>query len=439
MFLKQTGATPYGGGRLSKLWGVAMIKHKLRFISMLLLAFMLTGCSQGSETNHIPAGKPGSTVEATSNYAWMAGESPVPNLRMGYYRAGVNNGSVAVGANGIYAVKMPLMGSDRFIYYADNQSNQILPLCARPDCMHNGSDCNAHLYLGGDITYSGGYLYAMEGEGFPSEFTHLIRMNPDGSGRVVICDLLSFVKKKDGGEIIFCKMMTEGYCIFSSYYWKVVTDTTPELDNSGNPDENHVTKDMTYIKTYMYKLDGSMAEPKPIDCYGGPLYNRGDAFITYVTQNGVKQYWVWNPDTNTSTYLTDYPGAAGWFGTQAGFYGKDGYIWRIDYSTQSAAPVIKNPTEDNYYAFCFPDCIVLACKNSSKSADDNIYIYNWDYELVDTLKITYSHYGMTQHMIAMENAERIFLSNEGQGFPMYYIEKSELGTGNCTIHEFQKV
>ena len=91
-----------------------------------------------------------------------------------------------------------------------------------------------------------------------------------------------------------------------------------------------------------------------------------------------------------------------------------------------------------YYATILPDCIIVASKDFDNPSDKNLYFYNWNYELVDTVGITYPFMGyMVTDAIAAETAERIILTNSTLGLPLYYIEKSELGTGNAKIHSFK--
>ena len=85
----------------------------------------------------------------------------------------------------------------------------------------------------------------------------------------------------------------------------------------------------------------------------------------------------------------------------------------------------------------FPDCIVVASKEMGAGADNQIYIYNWAYELVDTIKLPFSGIAYDQSLIA-ETAERLIFTNDWTyRAPKYYIEKSELGTGNAKVYSFK--
>lgn len=58
----------------------------------------------------------------------------------------VDNGFSACN-NGILYFTEPQLGSDKepFIYAADINTGECLPLCAKPECLHNEKECNAYL------------------------------------------------------------------------------------------------------------------------------------------------------------------------------------------------------------------------------------------------------------------------------------------------------
>ena len=74
----------------------------------------------------------------------------------------------------------------------------------------------------------------------------------------------------------------------------------------------------------------------------------------------------------------------------------------------------------------------------SEKADMNLYIYNWAFELVDTLKYDFPcDVFMVSDLILGENPRHIILSNGATTpLPAYYIDKAELGTGDAQIHKY---
>ena len=401
-----------------------------RMIALLLMAvLLLTGGQVGGE-------RPGSNdattapTEAQPLYDWMAAESPIPVRRSGLLRAGLNSVPFDVTNEGFYYIANPV-GSDTnsYILYGDNNSDTVIKLCGRADCTHDTTDCNA--YVGSTcfaISYWNGYLYAVYEEYVESIGNHnliLCRMNLDGSNRVVVRDLHQFALDNDL-EYAHYSLMTDGYLKFSIGHYE------KQPDGSLQPESDEY---------YYFALDGSMAEPKILESEVGSLYSCGDVILSLGdAQNGGTHggYYDWHPETDTATFLCDHPGQPGWFGETEAYYFKNGGVYRLTYATGMEEKLFDTGLTGKYYATILPDCIIVASKEFDNPSDKNLYFYNWNYELVDTVGITYPFMGyMVTDAIAAETAERIILTNSTLGRPMYYIEKSELGTGNVKIHSFK--
>ncbi|MGN0142276.1 MAG: hypothetical protein ACI4AD_08600 [Roseburia sp.] len=80
-----------------------------------------------------------------------------------------------------------------YIYYLDEETDTLLPLCNKVDCLHDKEtdaerleDCNAYIkndgYAGNEIVYSGGYVYCIDSRGLNEDST-LYRLLADGSGK----------------------------------------------------------------------------------------------------------------------------------------------------------------------------------------------------------------------------------------------------------------
>ena len=402
---------------------------KCRFGILLLGAVMaLSGCQKdsnlpGNTQAYVP---PEKDVEPTVDYGWASGESGVPNERIGLTRAGVNHTSHAVSPTGIYFFDKT-DGDEKFIVYADNGSDTFIKLCGRPDCTHSTPDCNAYVFSGCALSYYGGYLYAASGNGGRSEECKLIRMDPDGSNHLTVMDFTAFAKEI-GGDYAQCEIITDGFCLFTVYKWKVIAEGV-----------DFEEKKASSIGYYYYKLDGSMEKPVAAAMDGLACYSCGDAFLvhsyTLPDESEYGSYYDWDPDTNSASFLTHHPGVPGWYGEDVGFYFKDGYIYRRTYATNKDEPMVDTGLEGVYFVFAFPECLVVASRKNP-STDNNLYFYNWSFELLDTVSISNPSMERTQHLIVAETAERIFLSNVNKGRPTSYINKSELGTGEVKIHPF---
>ena len=378
-------------------------------VFIVLMALMMAGC-QSEPATKVP------DVEPVATYDWMAGESPVPNERVGVFRSSTTNYCQAVSPQGTYFLATAY-ATDCYILYADHGSDTFVKLCGRPDCTHSSPDCNAYVSNGKKLSFYNGYLYVAAGL---MGGDRLIRMDPDGSNHVTVLDLQKFAEDR-GAEFANCLVITKGIVLFDLNTW---------AEEDGEFVE-------AYMASYMYKLDGSMAEPQKTKAEAAPYYHCGDVFFSLSDSelvDGGDSLWDWDPETDSLTYLTEYPRIPGYYGSEEAYYFRDGAVVRLTYATQTEETLIDTGLDGNYYVFCFPECMVLASRTGG--ADDNLYIYNWAYELVDTVKGPKSNDAM-QRLLLAETAERFIFSDTWDGAPLYYINKSELGTGNAKLHSFK--
>lgn len=404
-----------------------------RAILMIVLAttLLLTGCiKEGDKSDPGLLGnlEPDYTadIEPTATYDWMKGESPVENKRIGILRSGISSTQYAISPTGIYYLQKDFSDfSNNYIWYCDHGSDTFVKLCGRADCNHDNTDCNAYVYEGSVLSFYHGYLYVMSGGMVDLKGCQLIRMKPDGSDHIQVLDFEKYVKGIDG-DMVSCELITDGYCIFTPKQW-VITDSSDDAS------EQMEGKSMGY---YIYKLDGSMEQPQKVNISGMLMYNCSDVLLMLGSSDSANEgggYFHWDVESDSKTFLTKHPGVPGYFGKNEAFYSKDGNIIRLDYETQKETVMVNTHLGGNYYLHCFPDCMILASRNDK---DSKLYIYNWAFELVDTVAISYPHSGRTQHLVVAETAERIILSDYTQGAPVAYINKAELGTDNAKIHFF---
>lgn len=396
---------------------------------ILVACLFLTGClnSLTPSTEYIPV----LDVEPTATYDWMKGESPVPVQRIGVYRAGITETSHTVSPNGVYYLETNRFDSanngkendSTYIMYSDHGSDTFVKLCGRPDCSHNNPDCNAYVQKGSDISFYNGYLYVVSGEGSDSGDCYLMRMNPDGSNHVIIFDFAKYIKEIDA-DYVECAFISKGYCVFNPHKWKTTNEDTYKGISIGYQ---------------IFKLDGTIEKPKVVNNTGWLLYNCGDVFLSnqlgILNGEEIEVYYDWNPETDTSTFLTNHPGVPGYFGKEEAYYFKEGNICRLTYKTQTEEVMVETGLEGNYYLFAFPDCMVVASR--AGQTDRNLYIYNWAFELVDIIKVSYESTSSVKFLLIAETAERFILASERYDSPAYYVNKSELGTGEVKIHPFK--
>lgn len=401
------------------------MKKRLIALAVAVTA-LLCGCKNGPVADDMVKGD----AEPTVSYGWMAGESPVENKRIGVVRAGFQGPLVAVSPTGMYFIPpIDNLDAQRFIMYVDHGSDQVIKLCGRADCTHDDADCNASIYEPEHLSFHDGYLYVKGkretsiGTTFETEPRSSIwRVDPDGSNWVESFDHTAFGEEllgSDGRIDLEIELISDGYALWSLSKRVETADGQLDEQRSGY---------------YLYPLDGS-EDPRQSQTNGWALYQCGDVMLTlrgetqYGGENG--SYWDWDWETDTITYLTDHPGVPGWFGKEQGYYFRDGAICRLDYATREEEVMVDTGLEGKYYAFCLPDCIILA---SREETDVDLYFYNWAFQLVDTVPLDFPHKDRTQFLVLAETAERVILTDDNvYCWPKYYIEKSELGTGDVKV------
>ena len=406
------------------------MKFRACLAILLMLTTLLAGCQRENgepEVTTRPA-----DVEPTATYDWMAGDSPVSVRRIGADRFEHIGRPCAVSPTGVYylynmAYQLGRTPPSPVIVYVDHGSDTVIRLCGRADCTHDTTDCNSYVEGGIDISYYRGYLYAVsfyQGNLSDPYSRKVYRMEPDGSNRVVAFDMQKFVEE-NGFSGVQYETIVDGYLLFNAYEW--AKNDAGELVSGEQVG-------------YMYKLDGSMGEPKRMADSAGILCCCGDVNLTLEVEDGApRAYHHWDPETDTLQYLTDYPDTpGGWFGREEAYYFKDGAVIRRTYATGAEEAVIDTGLEGRYRIFCFPDCIMLVSSSLAKDQDRNLYFYNWAFEPVDTVLFDVDGFSVMWSAVLTETADRIILAADGDGYPVlgYYIEKSELGTGDAKLHEY---
>lgn len=399
---------------------------KIRFalLCMLCLCLLLTGCMRippqeetgPSETvpSDTSSGMTAPSVTIPSaNGEWGKGESPVPDLRVG-----IDRGSMictANGENGVYFM------SEDFIYYLDDGSDHLVPLCGRPDCTHKTADCNAYVFEGEQMTVYGDHLYVSSGNR-STQKSELIRMDLDGSNHVTVLNLLDFAIKQ-GGNIAVCDLFTDKYALIEVR--KLEETTTGTM----------TTATYRFMALYYYAMDGSMDEPQLCKSKG-MLKNCGDTVLCLsddYPEIAELCYCSWDPETDTMTYLMPQPGYAGYCDDEAAYYHKDGAVYKYTHATGTEEVMAETGLEGRYVLNAFPDCFVLG--SGYDVMDPDLYIYNWEFQLVDMIELPFASDNVGSYLVSETEDRLIFVTEIGPDpLPAYYLSKSELGTGTAELH-----
>lgn len=402
---------------------------------ILVMTLLLLGCGKKT-AEHTPI------LETGSQYAWKAGESPVSPRRIGLVRQGVEYPSHAVSETGSYYIYSHcwILGQtppSPWIVYVDHDSDTVIKLCGRPDCTHLTTDCNAFVDGAQFLGYDAGHLYVstmswdndyvdpVTGQKTPIAVFRLYRMEPDGTGRTEVLDYDAFAEERGGLFEPGSENLTGGYCFFTVKYLNVAQ---PEL---------------TRYEYYYYKLDGSMGEPRLYSHPGYIRYQCGDWFIN--VDNGSREnsysYSAWTPEGDSLQFLLEQDGIPGWFGDTQAWYFRDGIVYCQTYGETEPQVMLDTGLKGEYVADFFEDCIVVMEMDLNQVTDRNLYIYNWAYELVETVPLDYEFDAWAVGFLLIgETADRLILTDDtSYRLPAYYIDKAELGTGAVTLHKYHLV
>lgn len=202
-----------------------------------------------------------------------------------------------------------------------------------------------------------------------------------------------------------------------------------------------------------YKLDGSMDEPKTDLFSSVYLYSEGKQLVGLVGEDSENEeapyiFGAWDPETGAvseffrSDNVLNHFG--GYIGTDAEYYFEDGFVIENSYK-EGKKVLIDTGLKGSHQLVCFPDCMVVYdCIMPEEDIQGvtktkaTMHFYSWDYESLGDVKINYQFKDtlLATGLICGETPERIILTDDFFSYPRYYINKSDLGTGNIEIHSF---
>ncbi len=97
--------------------------------------------------------------------------------------------SIAKSEEGYYFLTYDVDGTT--LKYFDDTTHRTIAVCAKPDCTHDNSDCNAFFsmdYLSSPVYYYKGYIYMVRVDGGMAK---VVRIQKDGSKREDVADLFA--------------------------------------------------------------------------------------------------------------------------------------------------------------------------------------------------------------------------------------------------------
>ena len=391
------------------------------------------------------------TIEIEAETAVSLPQSPwISDKRVSVYRNGLNP-YFTLSESGIYCVAHEKSGS--YALYCDKQSDQFVKLCSRVDCPHADETCDAYLddstpilgYYNGKLYYikKGQFRTVTAGDGresyerIPAE---LWQMDRDGRNKRSV----TFCWEKDenitgyGGlrvtngymEGAFKKLGENGAVAYSRRY--------TSLDHPGIFTETAGSKQFPaegYSNGSVFGSDGEKIIIQHADQNHDPGSDGGEMRLSLYT---------WDPAGNSIAYIGDRPFVSGYFAAETAFIAEEGVVKQWDYQTGTGTTLFDTGIRTKVSLTALPDCLAVCDTYEYQDLTDGaipkvmIRFYDWDYNplgecglFFDKELIRYGDY------IFGETEDRILLVKDGSATrPDYYIEKTDFGTGNITLHEY---
>lgn len=210
--------------------------------------------------------------------------------------------SIAKSEEGYYFLTYDVDGTT--LKYLDDATHRTIAVCAKPDCTHDNSDCNAFFsmdYLSSPVYYYKGYIYMVRVDGGMAK---VVRIQKDGSKREDVADLFA----NDG--ITSISMVFHDDCIYAYDHLghtasdEVGKEVIKKIDlKTGQSEEAFSYEgknaaisgarsfgDKLFFKILTYSLDrdkGEINESFLLYCYD---YGTGNAEV--ISDKNISDYYV---------------------------------------------------------------------------------------------------------------------------------------------------
>ena len=319
--------------------------------------------------------------------------------------------------------------SGNILFFLDHNSDTVIKLCGRPDCPHDTDQCNAFSGDSMDITYYDGHLYYTSMNLVSSSImATLYRTDLNGGNRVKILDVPYF-NDKTYTSCLTPRFMN-GVLMIGMLYMD--TDT----GSAG-------------IDWYYSKLDKGMVKLKSTAT--AYCWTDGEAFLhgAYTNdENGNPLEWrlmQWDPDTDTEWVVNTISGADDvnaivlntYWGEKCGLCHRDGKIYKINYPNTEMEVLFETGVSGNQADF-YPDCIAVWEKSDYQTGKrGTLHFFDYDGNKLGQvlLDIPSDFDGLPT---LGETRDRIFVRGTNMlTIPSHYIDKSEFGTGEITLHKLE--
>ena len=389
-----------------------MLKKICIFIILVLIAGYLASCNKSPSSSL--ESYPSNNGTESSSIGKLNTDSLKPESYYTSYKQGVTTGKFLETPYGTY-----FSSADGYLYYSEKGNTKYIKLCNKPDCSHSSFDCNAYLN-GSTIGYYDDNIYY-------EESNNINRMDMDGSNHRIVKTLYE-------GNINNFGYFHNGY-----YYYIITKGGT--MGALGNDDNNlYRVKVDDDSKPEIILTNDAILQLRMFTIAGDNIYviecNVDDTkFTSLYSYSIISKKWL---------KLTD-----NWTGAGASYIDENmGYcylknIGLYEYVLSTNEMNLVKPLEFENGGTCSvfyrPDYIYLIHYNNSSSRYMNqiLYIYDRDYNLIDSVKFDKINNRTTAGGFMSDAGNYIIFASNFKGKPDYYIDKSEIGSGNLMFHKIE--
>ncbi|MBQ1409753.1 MAG: hypothetical protein IIY94_00540 [Oscillospiraceae bacterium] len=299
-----------------------------------------------------------------------------------------------------------------FIYFCPRGEATWYPLCNKPNCQHKDKNCNA--YIGGYFGYYDGALYTTDDR---MGSIDVVKMNLDGTDHQVVANVK--LKQRGGYEWMF----HHGKFLLRSNNFNFQIEEMPD-----------------YL-IILDLADGSQTEP--LDEY--LQTEKLPTFFDYYYKEKVFGY-----GQNNDPSLTEFDMATGEIkkrdiGNITGFYATDSILyyylpkenevdgkkleagfWEYDLESETAK-YCGLPAEDIAW-ISYDEDYIYAGTSVNPEEDEVLYILSRDYKVIDRIELEKGC-----NYAAAASDRLYFATNNLTKLENYYVDKSQIGSGNLQL------
>jgi hypothetical protein len=317
------------------------------------------------------------------------------------------------------------MNIRKYIYYSEKGNTEYIKLCNKPTCNHSTEDCNA--YTGAyQIGYYKDKIYYISRRDYYVNTLNCMNMDGTNHKEIKVLNNSCF--------------STFGY-FHNGYFYYIIG--TPGVQAIG------VTNDDNNL--YRVKVDDN-SKPEVV-LTDDIIFN----IQRFIVVDDIIYLTVYKQDTTAECFLYSYSCKTGaltkiadnWSGN--GFWGKHyGYCYLTNegiykYNVETGEVTLEKAIKFDNHGYCgarfYPDYIYLIHNRNDdyralREQDLVLYIYNWDYEIIETVLLDFINKGKIGNFIT-DVGNYIIFASDMDNKPDYYIDKSEIGTDKFAFHKIE--